>query len=110
MTTRRLSKACFMKTCESGANDRFVLMNNGVTMITRGLRTTGDRFFVQDFQIVNGCQTTHVLHGLWDKLPDTVRVPFRLIHTQDENVIESVIRATNRQTEVKDDMFFAMKD
>ena len=99
-----------MKTLESGANDRFVLMNNGVTMITRGLRTTGDRFFVQDFQIVNGCQSTHVLHGLWDKLPDTVRVPFRLIHTQDENVIESVIRATNRQTEVKDDMFFAMKD
>jgi hypothetical protein len=99
-----------VKTLESGANDRFVLMNNGVTMITRGLRTTGDRFFVQDFQIVNGCQTTHVLHELWDKLPDTVRVPFRLIHTQDENVIESVIRATNRQTEVKDDMFFAMKD
>lgn len=37
-------------------------------------------------------------------------MPFRLIHTQDENVIEAVIRATNRQTEVKDDQFFAMKD
>jgi hypothetical protein len=99
-----------LDTIESGASDRFILMNNGVTMITRILRTTGDRFFVQDFQIVNGCQTSHVLHQIVDKLPDTVRVPFRLIHTQDENVIEAVIRATNRQTEVKDDQFFAMKD
>jgi hypothetical protein len=97
-------------TVESGASDRFILMNNGVTMITRNLRTTGDRFFVQDFQIVNGCQTSHVLHQMAGQLPDTVRVPFRLIHTQDENVIESIIRATNRQTEVKDDQFFAMKD
>lgn len=99
-----------LDTIESGASDRFILMNNGVTMITRILRTTGDRFFVQDFQIVNGCQTSHVLHHLVNKLPESVRVPFRLIHTQDENVIEAVIRATNRQTEVKDDQFFAMKD
>lgn len=47
-----------LDTVTSGASDRFILMNNGVTMITRILQTTGDKFFVQDFQIVNGCQTT----------------------------------------------------
>jgi hypothetical protein len=94
----------------NGDSDRFILMNNGVTMITRLLNTTGDKFVIGDFQVVNGCQTTHVLHAQADKLDGTVRVPFRLIHTQDENVIESIIRATNRQTEVKDDQFFAMKD
>ena len=57
-------------TIASDASDRFILMNNVVTMITRILRTTGDRFFVQDFQIVNGCQTSHVLHHLLDKLPE----------------------------------------
>jgi hypothetical protein len=93
-----------------GDSDRFILMNNGVTMITRILNTTGDKFVIGDFQIVNGCQTTHVLHAQKEKLDETVRIPFRLIHTQDENVIESIIRATNRQTEVKDDQFFAMKD
>lgn len=93
-----------------GNSDRFILMNNGVTMITRILNTTGDKFVIGDFQIVNGCQTTHVLHAQTEKLDATVRVPFRLIHTQDENVIEGIIRATNRQTEVKDDQFFAMKD
>ena len=91
-------------------SDRFILMNNGVTMITRILNTTGDKFVIGDFQIVNGCQTTHVLHARAENLDPAVRIPFRLIHTQDENVIESIIRATNRQTEVKDDQFFAMKD
>ena len=89
--------------------DRFILMNNGVTMITRILQTTGDKFVIGDYQIVDGCETCHVLH-VFDELPDAVRVPFRLIHTQVEFVIEDIIRATNRQTEVKDDQFFAMRD
>ncbi|SEE38106.1 AIPR protein [Rhizobiales bacterium GAS191] len=97
-------------TLESPDSDRFIIMNNGVTMIARGLHTTGDKFSISDFHIVNGCQTSHVLHTCKDKLPANVRVPFRLIHTQDENVIESIIRATNRQTEVKEDQFYAMKD
>lgn len=99
-----------VNTLSSDASDRFILMNNGVTMITRMLKTTADKFTITDFQIVNGCQTSHVLHAKKDGLPETVRVPFRLIHTQDEAVIEDIIRATNRQTEVKDDQFFAMKD
>jgi len=99
-----------LDTLTSGDSDRFIIMNNGVTMIARGLHTTGDKFSISDFHIVNGCQTSHVLHACKDNLAPTIRVPFRLIHTQDENVIESIIRATNRQTEVKEDQFYAMKD
>ncbi len=90
--------------------DRFIIMNNGVTIIARTLQTTGDKFSMSDFQIVNGCQTSHVLHNNKENLTDSVRVPFRLICTQDESVIESIIRATNRQTDVLDSQFFAMKD
>lgn len=98
------------ETIKSGARDRFALMNNGVTMISRTVKTTGNKFVISDFQVVNGCQTSHVLHDNSDLLDETVRIPFRLICTQDEAVIESIIRATNRQTEVQDDQFFAMKD
>jgi hypothetical protein len=97
-------------TLSSDFRDRFVLMNNGVTMIARMLKTTGNKFTMGDFQVVNGCQTSHVLHDNSDLLNESVRIPFRLICTQDEAVIESVIRATNRQTEVQDVQFFAMKD
>jgi AIPR protein len=50
------------ETVTSDHKDRFVIMNNGITMIARTLRALRlDRFQIEDFQIVNGCQTTHVL-------------------------------------------------
>ena len=39
----------------------FPLLNNGITIIAGAMRRTGDVFQIQDFQIVNGCQTTHIL-------------------------------------------------
>ena len=42
-----------------------------------------------------------------DKLDESVMIPLRLIGTQDEEVIESIIHATNRQTEVKREQFIA---
>jgi hypothetical protein len=83
---------------------QFVLMNNGITVIAKTLRATGNRFLIEDYQIVNGCQTSHVLFSQKDLLnDDSVVVPLRLIATQDENVIGSIIKATNRQTEVRED-------
>jgi len=84
-------------------------MNNGITIIARALHLTGHKFTMGDFQVVNGCQTSHVLYDNRDLL-DGVRIPLRIISTQDETVMEAIITATNRQTEVKDDQFFALKD
>ena len=93
-------------------NRRFALMNNGITIISRGLMQVGNRFTIEDFQIVNGCQTSHVLFEAAKDhtLSDSIMVPLRLIVTQDENVINDIIRATNRQTEVKDEQFFALTE
>ena len=93
-------------------NPRFALMNNGITIISRGLMQVGNRFTIEDFQIVNGCQTSHVLFDAAkdNNLSDSIMVPLRLIVTQDENVINDIIRATNRQTEVKDEQFFALTE
>ena len=90
---------------------RFVLMNNGVTVIAKTLRATGNRFLIEDYQIVNGCQTSHVLFSQKESLTDdSVVVPLRLIATQDEAVIGSIIKATNRQTEVREDQLLALSD
>lgn len=94
----------------SDAKARFVLMNNGVTIIARNLQPTGNKFYIEDYQVVNGCQTSYVLFNQRETIDSTVMVPVRLIGTQDENVINSIIRATNRQTEVKDDQFFAVQE
>jgi hypothetical protein len=97
-------------TLESGDRSRFLLMNNGVTIIARTLQATGNRFHIEDFQIVNGCQTSHVLFDQREHLDETINVPLRLIGTADESVIESIIRATNRQTVVSQEQFYAVTD
>jgi hypothetical protein len=90
---------------------RFALMNNGVTVIAKTLRTTGNKFHIEDYQIVNGCQTSHVLFDAGPKgIDDTVVVPLRLIATDDEEVIASIVKATNRQTEVKEEQLIALSD
>jgi AIPR protein len=97
-------------TLEGGNKNRFVLMNNGITVIARDIRPTGDKFVIEDYQIVNGCQTSHVLFEQANKDDKSVAVPVRLIGTQDENVINAIIRATNRQTQVTEDQFFALQE
>lgn len=97
-------------TLKTGDKSRFVLMNNGITIIARDVRPTGNKFVIEDYQIVNGCQTSHVLFERADKNDRAVAVPVRLIGTQDENVINAIIRATNRQTQVTEDQFFALQE
>jgi hypothetical protein len=97
-------------TLESDDSSRFVLMNNGITIIARDIRPTGDKFVIEDYQIVNGCQTSHVLFEQPAKKDKSVSVPVRLIGTQDEGVINAIIRATNRQTQVTADQFFALQE
>lgn len=89
---------------------RFALMNNGVTIIAKTLRTTGHKFHIEDYQIVNGCQTSHVLFDNRLLLDDNVVVPLRLIATENEDVIASIVKATNRQTEVKEEQLLALSD
>jgi len=97
-------------TLTSDHKSRFALMNNGVTVIARNLQLTGNKFHIEDFQIVNGCQTSHVLFNQRDHVDSAVMIPIRLISTQDEGVVESIIRATNRQTEVRAEQFFAVTE
>ena len=96
-------------TLTSTDRGRFVLMNNGVTIIARTLQPTGNKFTIEDYQIVIGCQTTHVLFDQRDSLDDTVAIPIRLISTKDEEVTNAIIKATNWQTEIKEEQLFALQ-
>jgi hypothetical protein len=97
------------KTLTSPDRPRFVLMNNGVTIIAKTIRTTGDQFNIEDYQIVNGCQTTHVLFDARDQLDDSVSIPVRLIGTKSEDVTNTISKATNWQTAIKEEQLFALQ-
>lgn len=93
---------------DPAGQQRFAVLNNGVTVVTRGLDTTGNKFVVTDYQIVNGCQTSHVLFDAAEELSDEVHVPLKVISTADEEIISAIITATNRQTEVTAEDLYAM--
>jgi hypothetical protein len=89
---------------------RFAVFNNGITIVTRHLKVVGDDVLLKDFQIVNGCQTCHVLFDERANLTDAVHVTVRIVHTQNESVIDGIVSATNRQTVISEEDLSAREE
>ena len=79
----------------------FVLMNNGITIVAESINKTGDQFTIEDYQIVNGCQTSHILFNHRAKVSEDIQLPVKLIVSQNAEVKNQIIKATNRQTPVR---------
>lgn len=88
----------------------FPLLNNGVTIVARRVHPTANKLLVEDYQVVNGCQTSFVLHECRETLGDEVMVPVRVIATDDDEIRNAIIKATNRQTQVSEDQLVALAD
>lgn len=89
--------------------DKFVLLNNGITIVAKSIpNKRASLFTIADYQIVNGCQTSHILYFNKDKLSENTYIPIKLIVTDNQEVTNNIIKATNRQTEVKLEAFEAL--
>ncbi|PSJ64910.1 AIPR family protein [Kumtagia ephedrae] len=89
------------------AAESFIFKNNGVTVVARDINRKGDSFEIDDYQIVNGCQTSNILFLAGNKAKG-VQVPIRLIGSIDPDFVSSIIVGTNKQNEVKEDQFWAL--
>ena len=97
-------------TLEREESIQFPILNNGITIVTKSLRQSGEKFALTDFQIVNGCQTTNVLYQCKDKVSPDLMVPLKIISTDNGELINRIIRSTNRQTQVLDEAFESLKE
>src|SRR5690606_13222315 len=91
--------------------DKFILLNNGITVVTKQLLPLqNNEYELGEFQIVNGCQTSNMLYLNRDRLKGNLDlfIPIKLIHTQNNEVISRIVKATNRQTPVPDEAFVAL--
>ena len=89
--------------------DKFVLYNNGVTIICQELKNIQRKTFrLKSFQIVNGCQTSHELFNNQDKINGKIQIPVKIIETTDEETVNRIIKATNSQTKVADEQLIAL--
>lgn len=88
---------------------QFPILNNGVTIVAKTLKPSGDKYSLSDFQIVNGCQTSNVLYKCKDVVNVDMMLPIKIVCTEDSELINDVIRSTNRQTLVLDEAFESLK-
>ena len=86
----------------------FWLLNNGITILAQKVSSAGHkRVDIDDPQIVNGLQTSRQIFEYFKKgsdIPaqedDRRRILVRVLESADENVRDSVIRATNSQNKM----------
>ena len=98
------------ETLANGNFDLFVAMNNGITVIASELTTRqGGVLELTDYQIVNGCQTCHILFDNRKlKGINELQLLVKIICSTNENVRNSVIMGTNSQIEVKREQLIAL--
>lgn len=99
------------KTLKTAQPEIFTILNNGITVVANDLKSTGNKFTVIDYQIVNGCQTSNVLYE-YIKNTNYVdfTIPLKLIVTSNEDIKNKITIATNSQTAIKHEQLQAMTD
>jgi len=93
---------------DASSRDRFAILNNGITLVSPDVKVQANRVSVSDFQIVNGCQTSHMLFRNKALLTDDVYVSVKVIEVEDPEIVAQVVQATNSQSDVEDTQFLSL--
>jgi hypothetical protein len=91
-------------TLDNDKSSDFWWLNNGITILATKACVIGKSIQLQDIQIVNGLQTTQSIFNYFssgESDPNKRLVLIKIIVSKDETVRDSIIRATNNQTNVE---------
>jgi hypothetical protein len=88
---------------------RFPVLNNGITVVSSDVRIQNNNVHLENYQIINGCQTSNVLYENRNRLDDSIMVNIKLIETQNEDVFSELVRATNSQSRVEETQFISLR-
>lgn len=97
------------KTLEDKKFNEFSLLNNGVTVLADLNSGKGNTLILENYQIVNGCQTSNVLFECKDiKDIENVLIPLKVVITKDESLRDEIILTTNSQSKFTEEQLFAI--
>ena len=75
------------ETLKSSMNQALLpLLNNGITIISKKVEKIGSKLKLTDFQIVNGCQSSHVLFNNKSIISEDTHIVLKVIDTTDQDV------------------------
>ncbi|MHA6481675.1 AIPR family protein [Paenibacillus sp. strain BS8-2] len=91
---------------------KFVLLNNGITIVCDEYKTNNRKITLVNPQIVNGCQTSHMIYFSMKKGCDISLVPvsMKIISTTNDHITGQIVRGTNKQNIVYDEAFETTRD
>ncbi|OCX66347.1 hypothetical protein BFP70_05620 [Thioclava sp. SK-1] len=89
-------------TLESGGTDDFWWFNNGVTILASRASSGGSIITIENPQIVNGLQTSSEIGRFFSNLEsdDSRSVMVKVVASENEEVRDKIIKATNSQNQV----------
>ncbi|WP_367390722.1 AIPR family protein [Lewinella sp. LCG006] len=90
-------------------SSRFPVLNNGITIVSEDVRVQGSILHIQNYQIVNGCQTSNVLFENRNNIHEDLMVNLKVVETANEDVFSELVRATNSQTKVDETQFLSLR-
>ena len=91
-----------LKTLDNPNNMDFWWLNNGITILTTGATIVGKSISLENIQIVNGLQTSECIYRYFKQCHplDKRYVLIKILTSKDNSIRDSIIRATNNQTNV----------
>lgn len=99
------------ETIRAGKISLFTALNNGLTIIARKVVRNKKNLYLEDYQIVNGCQTCHVLYESRNvENIDNLVLMAKIIASEDREIRDSIVVANNNQTEVKREQLTSLLD
>ena len=100
------------KTLHSEKSKQFAVLNNGVTIIAPeiAIQSNTKVMHLTNYQIINGCQTTNTLYEHYADLNDNVELVVKFIESQDTDVAIEIVTATNNQSAVENEAFYALRE
>ncbi len=93
--------------------EKFILFNNGITIVCDQFTLASRKATIKNPQIVNGCQTCNVIFNYYAVHNfDSVKIPLaiKIIATENNDIVNQVVRTTNRQNIVLDEVFEITRD
>ena len=102
-----VNKQIYNTLADPEAQKKFAILNNGITIISPDVRVQNDKVTMENYQIVNGCQTSNVLFENYSLLIPESTLTVKVIEATDADVIADVVRATNSQSKVDETQFLS---
>lgn len=99
-------------TLHSPKAKQFAVLNNGVTIIAPeiAIQSNTKVMHLTNYQIINGCQTTNTLFENYEVLDDSIELIVKFIESQDTDVAIEIVTATNNQSAVDNEAFYALRE